>query len=87
MSNKIGFYSLTLNAMLLNSLFKKLNTPFKNIGLYSWFQTKLIQEGAVEKEASSIRDTLRKRGYSEKALDEIFKWYNSSTEKTPKNVS
>jgi len=38
----------------------------------------------VGTKVSSIRDALRERGYSEKTIEEIFKWYKISTRQNPK---
>jgi hypothetical protein len=40
--------------------------------------------GESEAEVASVRDTLKKNGYSEKAIEEVLKWYGSSPrQRTP----
>jgi DNA-binding transcriptional MerR regulator len=34
--------------------------------------------GESAADIASIRDTLKKKGYSEKAIKEVLKWYDSS---------
>jgi hypothetical protein len=48
--------------------------------------SRLIEERAVVTKVSSIKDTLKKRGYSEKAIEEILVWYGLSTRKSPRNT-
>jgi hypothetical protein len=38
----------------------------------------------VGTKVSSIENTLRERGYSEKSIEEIFKWYGQSTKRNPR---
>jgi len=38
-------------------------------------------EDTVQTDAAAIADELKKRGYSEKAIEKILRWYGFATEK------
>jgi predicted Ser/Thr protein kinase len=45
------------------------------------FQVRIIVEDTMQTDATAIADELKKRGYSEKTIENILKWYGFVTEK------